>query len=45
MPRRNPRRNPTDNDPGVNDPNSDDDEGNAPAVMLLLKTQPVLVPR
>jgi len=28
MPRRNPRRNPT--DPGDDDPNSDGDEGNAP---------------
>mmetsp|Transcript_18778 Transcript_18778/g.38728 ORF Transcript_18778/g.38728 Transcript_18778/m.38728 type:complete len:138 (+) Transcript_18778:878-1291(+) len=30
MPRRNPRRNPTDNNPGDDDPNSDEDEGNAP---------------
>ena len=30
MPRRNPRRNPTDNNPGDDDPKSDEDEGNAP---------------
>ena len=30
MPRRNPRRNPTDDDPGDNDPTSREDDGNAP---------------
>ena len=30
MPRRNPRRNPTDDDPKDDDPNSNEDEGNTP---------------